>query len=94
MFECAVRASCNRLHVDCIDVYLLHNPVHWKHIEYWITAAAQCKEKRLIKTLGLSNCDPVCVKRAYTVSKEYGIDIVCHQIHFLYFATTVKSFKK
>ena len=81
-FEEAVRASCKRLKVDYIPIYLLHSPVHWRPIEFWIEAAAVCKQKGLIKSLGLSNCDAETVKRAYAASKKYGIDIVCNQVHF------------
>lgn len=53
--ERAVRGSCQRLQVDCIDIYLLHSPVHWRPIEYWVEACARCRRKGLIKAMGLSN---------------------------------------
>ena len=81
-FENAVRASCVRLGVDCIPIYLLHSPVHWRPIEFWIEAAAICKKKGLIQAMGLSNCDADNVKRAHVAAKEYGIDIICNQVHF------------
>lgn len=81
-FEKAVRESCRRLQVQCIPIYLLHSPVHWRPIEHWVEAAAKCKRKGLIQSLGLSNCDAKHVKRAYDASKKYGIDLACNQIHF------------
>lgn len=54
-FEHAVRDSCRRLQVSCIPVYLLHSPVHWRPIEYWMEAAAMCHQKGLIQSMGLSN---------------------------------------
>jgi len=54
--ERAVRASCERMQVDCIPVYLLHSPVHWlRPVEYWVEACAICYKKGLIKSMGLSN---------------------------------------
>jgi aryl-alcohol dehydrogenase-like predicted oxidoreductase len=53
--EYAVRESCRRMQVDCIPVYLLHSPVHWRSIEYWVEACGICCKKGLIKSMGLSN---------------------------------------
>jgi len=53
--ENAARASCRRMNVKCIDVYLMHSPVHWRPIEYWVQAGAICRKKGLIRAMGLSN---------------------------------------
>jgi len=53
--EWAVRESCRRMGVNCIPVYLLHSPVHWRPIEYWVEACAICHKKGLIQSMGLSN---------------------------------------
>lgn len=68
--ERAVRASCRRLQVECIPIYLLHSPVHWRPIEYWVQSAAICKSKGLIQTMGLSNCNADQVRRAVQAGKE------------------------
>lgn len=47
--ERAVRASCRRMKVECIPIYLLHSPVHWRQIEYWVEACAICRKKGLIQ---------------------------------------------
>ena len=51
----AAAASCRRLGVDRIDVYLLHSPVHWRALEYWVAEAADCHRRGLIRAMGLSN---------------------------------------
>ncbi|KNC69876.1 hypothetical protein SARC_17603, partial [Sphaeroforma arctica JP610] len=56
-FESALRESLKRMGVGCCPIYLLHSPVHWRPIEYWVEAAAKCKEKGLLKAFGLSNCN-------------------------------------
>mmetsp|Transcript_20035 Transcript_20035/g.49700 ORF Transcript_20035/g.49700 Transcript_20035/m.49700 type:complete len:169 (+) Transcript_20035:80-586(+) len=53
--EWAVRQSCKRLQVQQIPIYLLHSPVHWREIEYWVEACAICYKKGLILSMGLSN---------------------------------------
>lgn len=69
-FERAVRGSCARLQVDSIDIYLLHSPVHWRPIEYWVESAAICKKKGLIQTMGLSNCNADQCRRAVQAGKQ------------------------
>lgn len=81
-FEQAVRESCKRLKVENIPIYLLHSPVHWRPVEFWIEAAAICKKKGLIQAMGLNNCNADQVKRAVAAGKEYGIDVVTNQVHY------------
>mmetsp|Transcript_5780 Transcript_5780/g.8985 ORF Transcript_5780/g.8985 Transcript_5780/m.8985 type:complete len:337 (-) Transcript_5780:1415-2425(-) len=81
-FESALRGSLERLGQTCCDVYFLHSPVHPRPIEFWVEAAAKCKEKGLLKTMGLSNCDADQVKRAVAAGKRYGVQISCNQIMF------------
>lgn len=81
-FENAARSSCRRLGVDKIHVYLLHSPVHWRPIEFWVEAAAKCRQKGLIEYMGLSNANADQVRRAVRAGKKYGVEIVCNQVHF------------
>lgn len=81
-FEKALRASLVRLNIDCCPIYLLHSPVHWRPIEFWVEAAAKCKKKGLLRTLGLSNCDAEQVRRAHAAGKKYGVPVVVNQVRF------------
>jgi len=81
-FEGALRASNKRLGVDCCPIYLLHTPVHWRPLEFWVEAASICKRKGLLKTLGLSNCNADQVRRAVNAGKKHGIPVVCNQVHY------------
>lgn len=78
-FERAVRASCHRLHVTTILIYLLHSPVHWRPIEYWVESAAMCKAKRLIHAMGLSNCNADQVRRAVNAGKQVRSKALCSE---------------
>eukprot|EP01084_Bolivina_argentea_P106849 191106_1 len=80
--ENAVRRSCKNLNISCIDIYLMHSPVHWRPIEYWVEACARCKQLGLINKMGLSNCNAEQVERAVTTGRKYGIQIVCNQVHY------------
>jgi aryl-alcohol dehydrogenase-like predicted oxidoreductase len=44
-FERAVQESCKRLQVTTIPIYLLHSPVNWRPVEFWVEAGAICKGK-------------------------------------------------
>ena len=81
-FERAVRASCRRLQTDKIHIYLLHSPVHWRSLEYWIEKGAECKRKGFIEAMGLSNCNADQVRRAVAAGKKYGVDVVVNQVHY------------
>lgn len=67
-FESAVRGSCQRLGVETIAIYLLHSPVHWRPIEYWVESAAICKQKGLLQSMGLSNCNAERLLRATSLA--------------------------
>jgi aryl-alcohol dehydrogenase-like predicted oxidoreductase len=81
-FESAIRQSCKRLGVNKIDVYLLHSPVHWRPIEYWVQQAAVCHRKGLLQYFGLSNANAEQVRRAVEAGKKYGVRVVCNQVHY------------
>ena len=81
-FEKAVRDSCKRLKLKTIPIYLLHSPIHWRPVEYWIEAAALCKQKGLIQAMGVSNCNADQVERAVAAGKKYGVDVVINQVHY------------
>lgn len=80
--ERAVRASCRRMQTSKIHIYLLHSPVHWRSLEYWIERGAECKQKGLIDAMGLSNCNAGQVRDAVAAGKKYGVDIVVNQVHY------------
>lgn len=81
-FERAVQQSCQRLGVNKIHVYLLHSPVHWRPIEYWVQQAAACRAKGWLDYFGLSNANADQVRRAVAAGNKYGIRVVCNQVHY------------
>jgi aryl-alcohol dehydrogenase-like predicted oxidoreductase len=81
-FERALRASNRRLGIDCCPIYLLHSPVHWRPLEYWVEAAAICKRKGLLKALGLSNCNADEVRRAHRAGEKHGVPVIVNQVMY------------
>ncbi len=81
-FERALRCSNQRMGIDCCPIYLLHSPVHWRSIEYWVESAAMCKKKGLLTALGLSNCNADQCIRAFEAGQKFGVEIVVNQVHY------------
>ena len=81
-FERALRASNKRLGIDCCPIYLLHSPVHWRPIEFWVEAAAMCKRKGLLTALGLSNCNADEVRRAHRAGAQHGVPVIVNQVMY------------
>mmetsp|Transcript_33187 Transcript_33187/g.88117 ORF Transcript_33187/g.88117 Transcript_33187/m.88117 type:complete len:356 (-) Transcript_33187:38-1105(-) len=81
-FERALRASNRRMGIDCCPIYLLHSPVHWRPIEFWVEAAAICKKKGLLMALGLSNCNADEVRRAHQAGIKFGVPVVVNQVMY------------
>ena len=81
-FERALRESNKRMNIDCCPVYLLHSPVHWRPIEYWVESAAMCKQKGLLNALGLSNCNADQCRRAFEAGQKFGVPVIINQVHF------------
>jgi pyridoxine 4-dehydrogenase len=81
-FERAVRQSCQRLGIEKIHIYLLHSPVHWRPIEFWVEAAAKCHRKGFLEYLGLSNANADQVRRGVVAGRKYGVTVICNQVHY------------
>ena len=69
-FERALRDSNKRMNIKCCPIYLIHSPVHWRPLEFWVEAAAICKRKGLLTALGLSNCNAEQVRKAVLAGKK------------------------
>jgi aryl-alcohol dehydrogenase-like predicted oxidoreductase len=82
-FENALRASNERLGINKSPLFFLHSPMHlFRSVEFWVEAAAYCKQKGLLDTLGLSNCSADEVRRAVVAGKKFGIPVIVNQVHF------------
>mmetsp|Transcript_63780 Transcript_63780/g.152087 ORF Transcript_63780/g.152087 Transcript_63780/m.152087 type:complete len:347 (+) Transcript_63780:74-1114(+) len=81
-FERALRRSLRNLGTSSCHIYLLHSPVHWKPIEFWVEAAAICHRKGLMQAMGLSNCNAEEVRRAYNAGQRYGVPVILNQVMY------------
>lgn len=71
--------SKERLHIDSIDVYWIHNPMD---VEKWTTDLIPLAKSGQIKSIGVSNHSLAEIKRANEIIHAAGLKISAVQNHF------------
>lgn len=74
-----LNGSKERLHVDLIDVYWIHNPMD---VEKWTPDLIPLAKSGQIKSIGVSNHSLVEIKRANEILNVAGLKISAVQNHF------------
>jgi aryl-alcohol dehydrogenase-like predicted oxidoreductase len=74
--------SLSRLSLECIDLYQIHMPLPPISIETWCTAMAECVQKGLIKTVGVSNYNASQLLRAYKTLFKHNIFLASNQVEY------------
>ena len=75
----SLRGSLDRLNLDYLDLYLLHQPSGDVSIEETMKAMDELKEEGLIKNIGVSNFSVKQMQRAQKATKN---KIVVNQVHY------------
>ena len=81
-FYKSLHGSLRRLGVSCIDLYLIHTPIHPLPIEVFVQWSCDAVKDGFIKHIGISNCNASLTRRADFVAKQNGLSIACNQIMF------------
>ena len=76
----ALRGSLQRLGLPRVDVYLLHFPLPPVALDTWSEALADAVQAGLTRSVGISNCGPAQVRRAYAVLKAKGVPLACNEV--------------
>ena len=74
-----VEASCERLGIDVIDLYWIHNPAD---VERWTPELIPLLKSGRVKNVGVSNHNLSEIKRANEILGEQGFRISAVQNHF------------
>jgi aryl-alcohol dehydrogenase-like predicted oxidoreductase len=78
----ALRGSLRRLGLDRVDLY----QIHWHYppvsIETWMAGLADAVEAGLARAVGVSNYNPVQMRRAHAALSERGVPLVSNQVHY------------
>ncbi len=72
-------ASCQRLGIDVIDIYWIHNPMD---VERWTPELISLLKAGKVKQVGVSNHDLSQIKRANEILQAEGFKVSAVQNHF------------
>jgi aryl-alcohol dehydrogenase-like predicted oxidoreductase len=78
----AVRGSLERMGLNRVDLYQIHWPFPPVPIETWMAGLADAVEAGLTRAVGVSNYDPVQMRRAHTALSQRGLPLVSNQVHY------------
>ncbi|CAF0841945.1 unnamed protein product [Adineta ricciae] len=78
----ALRASLERLQVQCVDLYQIHGPIHLRSIQVLADALAEAVKLGLTKTVGVSNYSTDEMIKMYDCLQKHGIQLASNQIEY------------
>ncbi|CAF1233070.1 unnamed protein product [Adineta steineri] len=78
----ALRASLDRLKVDCVDLYQIHGPISLRSIEVLGNALAEAIKLGLTKTVGVSNYSIEDTIKMYDCLQKHGIQLASNQVEY------------
>merc|ERR1719375_1930346 len=78
----AVQESLQRLGVDKIDLYQIHNPGHPSGIVAQAHALADVYQSGLARSVGVSNFSVAELRELLSVLKQRGVPLASNQIEF------------
>jgi aryl-alcohol dehydrogenase-like predicted oxidoreductase len=76
----ALRNSLQRLKLDKVDLYQIHNPASLVPIETWAEALVEAVQLGLARAVGVSNYTVEQMKRAYHDLEKHGIPLASNQV--------------
>lgn len=76
----ALRRSLERLHLPCLDVYLIHFPWGPIAIETWVDGLADAADAGLVRAVGVSNYNAAQVRRAHAALASRGVVLACNEV--------------
>jgi len=78
----ALRGSLDRIGVQSVDLYQIHQPTPLMSPETMMEGMADCVKEGLTRTVGVSNFGEKRMIRAYTSLAREGIPLASNQVHF------------
>jgi aryl-alcohol dehydrogenase-like predicted oxidoreductase len=78
----AARASLQRLGLDRIDLYQIHQPFPPVPIEAWMGGLADAVDQGLIRGAGVSNYSVPQTRRAHTALAQRNVPLASNQVRF------------
>jgi len=78
----ALRHSLDRLGLEKVDLYQIHQPFPPVAVETWAEGLAEVVRAGLTRTVGVSNYDRNQMQRAYTVLARLGVPLASNQVPY------------
>jgi aryl-alcohol dehydrogenase-like predicted oxidoreductase len=78
----ALRSSLDRLGMDQVDLYLIHQPWSLVSVETWMDALADAVEAGLTRYVGVSNYEVDKMRRAYAALAKRGVPLAANQVEY------------
>jgi aryl-alcohol dehydrogenase-like predicted oxidoreductase len=78
----ALKASLNRLQMESVSLYQIHQQLPPVNVETWMDAMAEAYQKGLIKAVGVSNYDRNHMQRAYDGLAREGVRLTSNQVEY------------
>ncbi len=78
----ALRRSLDRLQLDRVDLYQMHQPLPPMSPEHWMEAMAGVVKAGLTRLVGVSNYDADWTRRAHRALAHHGIPLASNQLKY------------
>lgn len=78
----ALRRSLDRIGVESVDLYQIHQPFSPIPIETWMNAMAEAVAEGLTRTVGVSNYNKTQMLRAYSELARKNIPLAANQVTY------------
>lgn len=78
----ALKGSLERLGLESVDLYQIHWPSPLMTPETMMEGMVECVQRKLTRTVGVSNFGEKRMIRAYTTLARHGIPLASNQVHY------------
>jgi aryl-alcohol dehydrogenase-like predicted oxidoreductase len=78
----ALHSSLDRLGMEQVDLYLIHQPWSLVPVETWMDALAKAVKAGLTRYVGVSNYDVEKMRRAHAALARHGLPLAANQVEY------------
>ena len=78
----ALKHSLERIGVETVDLYQVHQPLPPIPVETWMDAMAEAVKQGLTRTVGVSNYNQTQMLRAYSALARSGVPLAANQVSY------------
>ncbi len=78
----ALKASLERLQLDCLDLYQIHFPPPAFGDDRWLEALAEAHQQGLIRGIGISNYSEADTRRVHARLAALGLPLLSNQVEY------------